>query len=483
LPTIAMKILELAKKDDSDIAEIAKLITKDAALSSKILRTVNSSFYGRSQKVSTISHAMVILGLQSVKTLVLGFSLVNSLSKPKGKSGFKHVDYWKRSIYAATAARMIAAKRSELQGEECFLAGLLMDIGMLVLDQTLGEQYAALVERATTHEELAPIEDKALQMNHAEVAGLLAEHWKLPPVLSIPLALHHNADAADDALRPLTRVIHLAGHCADVFVDAKPAGAIKLVREICKATYEMSEADCDLLLDEISRRTAEAAPLFEITIPKENYDSILKRASEHLVEITLSTQRQVGALKATASTLQVQNEQLKVQAVTDGLTRLANRAAFDRFFNRQFALARHNNATLALVLVDLDRFKVINDTHGHPAGDAVLRSVAKSVAAHAGRGNLACRYGGEELVIVMPGASRAQAATLAENLRKAIADHPVAYHNAAIAVTASVGVALYEPGSPFREPAHLLKAADLSLYAAKGAGRNCVKVFSLKAAA
>ena len=80
MPAIAMQVVELAQKDDSDIAEIAKVITKDAALSSKILRTVNSSFYARSQKVATVSHAVVILGLQSVKTLVLGFSLVGALS-------------------------------------------------------------------------------------------------------------------------------------------------------------------------------------------------------------------------------------------------------------------------------------------------------------------------------------------------------------------------------------------------------------------
>ena len=109
LPAIAVQVLELAQKSDADIAEIARIISKDPALSSKILRTVNSSFYGRSQNVSTISHALVILGLQSVKTLVLGFSLVSNLSKTRAK-GFKHVIYWKRSIFAATASRSLAAK-------------------------------------------------------------------------------------------------------------------------------------------------------------------------------------------------------------------------------------------------------------------------------------------------------------------------------------------------------------------------------------
>src|SRR3954470_14394767 len=106
LPAIAMQVLDLAQKPDVDIAEIARTISKDPALSGKILRTVNSSFYGRSHAVGTISHALVILGLQSVKTLVLGFSLVSNLTKNKAK-GFKHLQYWKRSIYAATASRII----------------------------------------------------------------------------------------------------------------------------------------------------------------------------------------------------------------------------------------------------------------------------------------------------------------------------------------------------------------------------------------
>src|SRR5580700_11012861 len=104
LPTVAVQILDLAGKPNIDIAEIARVISKDPALSSKILRTVNSSFYGRSHNIGTISHALVILGLQSVKTLVLGFSLVTTLSKTKG-GGFNHIKYWRRSFFSATAAR------------------------------------------------------------------------------------------------------------------------------------------------------------------------------------------------------------------------------------------------------------------------------------------------------------------------------------------------------------------------------------------
>src|SRR3954463_4892758 len=178
LPAIAVQVLELAQKDHVDIAEIARVISKDPALSSKILRTVNSSFYGRANTISTISHALVLLGLQSVKTLVLGFSLVGNLSKAKSK-GFKHVTYWRRSVYAATAARMLASKLQVLQQEECFLGALLMDIGMLVFDQVLGEEYGQLHDSATTHQQLAELEQKAFGLTHGEASGVLAEQWKL----------------------------------------------------------------------------------------------------------------------------------------------------------------------------------------------------------------------------------------------------------------------------------------------------------------
>src|SRR5436190_17123907 len=98
LPTVAMDVLDLAQRDEVDIAEIARIISRDPALSSKILRTVNSSFYGRSQSISQVSQALVILGLQSVKTLVLGFSLVSNLQQGGKGKGLKHLDSWRRSI-------------------------------------------------------------------------------------------------------------------------------------------------------------------------------------------------------------------------------------------------------------------------------------------------------------------------------------------------------------------------------------------------
>jgi two-component system, cell cycle response regulator len=180
LPSIAMQVLDLAQKEEVDINEIAKTITKDPALAGKILKTVNSSFYGRAHAVSTVSHALVILGLQAVKTLVLGFSLVTTLSKDKTK-GFDHMKYWRRSIYSAAAARVLATRASLLQQEEAFLSALLADIGVLVLNKVMAGEYDEIHKAALSHADLAFAESAVFGGTHAEVGAMLAESWKLPP--------------------------------------------------------------------------------------------------------------------------------------------------------------------------------------------------------------------------------------------------------------------------------------------------------------
>ena len=477
LPAVAVQVLDLAQRPTMDIGEVAGVISKDPALSTKILKTVNSSFYGRSHAISTINHALVVLGLQSVKTLVLTFSLVTNLSKESGK-GFKHLNYWKRSIFTATAAKTIAAKVGLVQQEEAFLSGLMSDIGMLVLEAALGAEYNKICADAVTHSDLIRLERQTLHMTHAEVAGILTEQWKFPPVLSIPIAFNHSpAEVSDPALRRLAEVVETAGHCADVFVNSSAAEAIKTVREIFLSRYKLSEADCDALLTDIGGRSKEVAGLIEINIGSQrSYEDILRQANETMAELTLQTQQQ-------ATQLEVQNQQLKQQATTDGLTGLYNRAQFDLFLKEQ--LEQANGKPVTLLMMDLDKFKSVNDKYGHPAGDATIKAVAEILKSAARKQDLAARYGGEEMVLVLPGATRATGALIADTIRKTVAAGTIKCGNATLNVTISIGVATAEPGSPLRSPAHLTKAADLAVYAAKRAGRNCVKVFALpgKAAA
>jgi diguanylate cyclase (GGDEF)-like protein len=155
-------------------------------------------------------------------------------------------------------------------------------------------------------------------------------------------------------------------------------------------------------------------------------------------------------------------------AITDGLTQLANRRAFDRALEREISRAARADGRLSVVLIDLDHFKSLNDEYGHIAGDTVLRQVSRALARAVRSYDTIARYGGEEFAAVLPGCSAGLAFSLADRLRLAV-------QNAAsdIKVTASVGVATFPYDGA--EATTLLRAADRALYASKRAGRNRVR--------
>jgi diguanylate cyclase (GGDEF)-like protein len=350
-----------------------------------------------------------------------------------------------------------------------------------VLETVLGDPYGQVVSQAGSHEDLPIAEHAALGMTHAEAGQVLATGWKLPPLLTTPIAKHHApGDVSDPHLHKICELVALAGRCADVFISEQAAEPIRIVRQLCKERHGLTESDADDLLNDVGHKAKEAAALFEINLGSpEDYEAILKRANEALVEMTLQSQAQATALAEQATTLARQNQQLRARADTDALTGLANRSRFEQFLKEQFQVADATSKPLSMLMLDLDNFKSINDEHGHPAGDQVLRQVGRLLATAAREQDLACRFGGEELVLVLPGTSKPTAAAIAESIRRAICAKPVSLQTGLLPVTASIGVATYEPGSPLKLPVHLLKAADLSVYAAKHAGRNCVRVFTM----
>ncbi|MDC6167982.1 sensor domain-containing diguanylate cyclase [Paucibacter sp. XJ19-41] len=163
-------------------------------------------------------------------------------------------------------------------------------------------------------------------------------------------------------------------------------------------------------------------------------------------------------------------ERLRDQALRDKLTGLRNRRFLDESLPRELARARREGGSLALMLIDVDHFKRFNDQHGHEAGDQVLAAVGRCLSAQTRQEDLACRYGGEEFVVVLPRADLASAAARAEALRAAIAALPLLVGAQQLQVTASFGLAAYPGHGP--DAAQLLAAADAALYEAKRAGRN-----------
>jgi diguanylate cyclase (GGDEF)-like protein len=160
------------------------------------------------------------------------------------------------------------------------------------------------------------------------------------------------------------------------------------------------------------------------------------------------------------------------QSLVDPLTGIGNRRRFD--LDLEHAFADPDGRPLALIMVDLDHFKSINDTHGHPAGDAVLKGAARRVQETLRAGEAVYRYGGEEFAVILPATSREDALTAAERIRRTLAEEPLALgHEGSLAVTASLGVSA-PPADATLTAAELIAVADEALYRAKTSGRNRV---------
>jgi len=472
LPTIAVEVIDLVQQKDVNIKQIANTIQHDPALCSKILKTVNSSFYGQAHAVSNITHALVVLGLNSVKTLALGFSLVANL-KDSGGEGFDHLLFWKRSLYSATATKNLTRQLGLPQQEEAFLGGLLQDLGMLAMHQTLGDEYVQLVQQAgDDHRKLHACEQETLGIDHAEVGAALAESWQLPPVLVAPIRYHERPGDAPEELASMVRAVGVGNRVADVFIGANPGESLEAFYADAEQWCELDREAGEDLLRSIHKESKEVQRLFDLpTGELEHPDAILARANEALMQITLQSQQQSSALEQ-------QNRELVEQVTTDSLTDTANRRKFNEFVTEAFDTAVAANTALSVLFMDVDHFKQFNDTYGHPTGDRVLIEVAAVLKKLTPEGGLVCRYGGEEFAVVLPGNTRREAAVLAERVRQAIASHTVESDDGeALSVTASIGVAAYE-GVFFEQAAHLIKAADQGVYAAKNAGRNAVRVFA-----
>ena len=137
-----------------------------------------------------------------------------------------------------------------------------------------------------------------------------------------------------------------------------------------------------------------------------------------------------------------------------------------------------NVRPLTVLFADLDNFKHVNDTYGHPCGDQVLRAVARIIRSACRDLDLVARYGGEEFTCVLTETDMLAGAQLAEAIRLAVADQPVPYEDIAVPVTMSVGVATMEGGQHFADEAQLLNSADRAMYAAKRGGRNRVRIYN-----
>jgi diguanylate cyclase (GGDEF)-like protein len=192
----------------------------------------------------------------------------------------------------------------------------------------------------------------------------------------------------------------------------------------------------------------------------------LRQAAE--AELFNANQR----LQAEISEVQRLQEVLREQAIRDSLTGLFNRRFMEETFTHELARAEREGHPIGVIILDIDRFKIINDTYGHAAGDKTLVALGKLFSSRLRASDTACRYGGEEFLLLLPGSNLASTQRRAEELRKAVEELMVPFHSACLTITISLGIAAFPIHG--QEMDILIRHADNNLYLAKNSGRNQV---------
>ena len=221
LPIVIEKITRLLQNPSTSAEEIGKAITTDQALASKVLKLVNSAFYGFPGKISTITHAVVILGFATVKNVVLTASIFDAFSKRVNLSqNFDLEKFWLHSIACGAASQCIAKHIGSSAKEECFIAGLIHDVGKILMCNYLPDEFEMVMQDRIKRDCLFyESEKEVLHITHQELGGIIAERWNLPKELQNAVKNHHY-QTQDKDFSTVTGIVH----AADILVRALDIG-------------------------------------------------------------------------------------------------------------------------------------------------------------------------------------------------------------------------------------------------------------------
>jgi diguanylate cyclase (GGDEF)-like protein len=485
-PGIAIRILETVKKDDAAFDELGEIIASDMALTARILKVANSSFYGVPYKVDSITKAVSILGLNALKNIALSFVIAESM-RGQGQGKFDFQLFWKRAVTAAVAGELIASRISK-KSDDTFITSLLQDIGVVIMYFCRSEDYMKVLdEKGATRSPVEVLERDYFGFDHQEIGAEILKDWGLPENIYRPIRYHHNNNGSPDECKVQSAILFLSDKISSVYHGTRCAERLQNVKKALGECYGISETDSEDLIDAVANKSIEIFSSFEID--KGNMkplSQLLQEANEELSKLNLSYEQVAMELKQAkeraeklAHELKGANEQLRELALRDGLTGLYNHRHFHVLLKDELERATRYKRPFALIILDLDHFKQVNDTHGHLVGDIVLKEVSSLVQQKVRHSDIVARYGGEEFVIVLPETDIKGAAILAERLRRDVEKAVISAMKARIEITISLGITAYTPGAVLKSNADVIAAADKALYHSKNTGRNKLSIANI----
>ena len=490
LPAVAMQLLEHSRNPDSEISDYIRTIKSDPAISAKILKTANSSFFGFRSKATTPERAIPMLGINAVSTLALGFSLVKS-SSGSGQMAEHFRSYWVQSVVQAIVAESLAQKVSNGMESDFFLAGLMIDLGRLAMLKAIPDEYHELLAKLLPAEDEMHLKEmEALGFSHVEIGTHLMKKWDLPEQI-VEAAENHHADfslmTVEELIKlsPVVKGAAFAAIAGDFFCGKAPGKSLLRLQRLSEQFYNLDEAWLEGFLGDVRVRIDDGSHLFSADSSSIcDTSDLLEQANEQLANKAMmaqmestQNQQQTRQIVQEKEQLESRNRELETQALTDPMTGVFNRRFFDETLKKEIARCQRGSLSVGVLFCDVDNFKKINDTWGHACGDLVLRNVARIMHDAVRASDTLARYGGEEFVAILTGIDQEGVAVVAERIRAMVESMDFQHDNQVIRVTVSIGgsVSSQLPGPVEQIGKHLVTMADEAMYEAKQTGKNRVE--------
>lgn len=397
IPAVAAKVIELTADPDVQMCELASQITIDQALASKVLRTVNSSFYGLRKRCTTIEKALILLGLAPVKSLVLGFSLVSAFSEDES-DGFDYKAYWTRGLHSAVAAKLIADEVNHKDNaDECFLTGLLQDIGMIAMHRALRDRYLEIVNQsADDHTKLARIELEAFDLQHATVGATIAEHWRLPLEIVVPLKYHERPTACPTEYARSARCVALANLVHNVLIAESPTEPLRQSYQRAHSWLGIKQSRVDEIIEETGHAARQFASVLEVEVEEIDAPAeILARAERQHIDLTRD--ELAGSYAANEVASQAGD------ASRDSLTGVLNRDGFKNAIGQVYSAVKPGEVDITVVQTVISGLESVAQKHGDQVRENVIIGIANlMVRQFEPLGGAVCRLSAEAFGVVLP---------------------------------------------------------------------------------
>jgi len=265
LPVIYSKLGKLLQSPDTTIAAVSNIISEDQVIAAKVLKFVNSAFYGFPQRVGSLQRAIVILGFNTIKNLVFATSVFDMFRGMETGNAFDKKKFWKHCIGCAVASRVLAEAADLRNPEEVFTGGLLHDIGKLVVAVHYPEKYSNVVnEVQRTGTPMVEAERKIFSYDHCQVGSALAVQWRSPPDTALMIGSHHLADGAVPTRKDIAAV-HI-GNILCMALGLGSGGEKKLANVNPKAweLLGLSLSSLELIMDKTVKLYGENTEILEM---------------------------------------------------------------------------------------------------------------------------------------------------------------------------------------------------------------------------